>query len=107
VEGQGGGGVLGHLGRRSVQVFDGLVRGQHFRRLVVQVDGVDVDAGRRLGGRAPHGRIKGQAAAQQPQGFVLEVLQGALQRQAVQRQKQLAEIVVGFAEHAVLPSGSG
>ncbi|MNL62353.1 hypothetical protein D3C87_1863700 [compost metagenome] len=107
MERQGDGGVPGHLGRRRVQVLDGLVGGQHFRRLIVQVDGVDVDAGCRLGGRAPHGRVKGQAAAHQPQGLVLELVQGALQRQAVERQKQLAEFVMGLAEHAVLPSGSG
>ena len=79
-EGQRLAGMHGDGLRRRVQVLDLFIGLQHFGWLPMKVDGVDIDAGRRHGGRAPHGRGEGQHGFEQVQRLVLEMFDRLLVR---------------------------
>lgn len=68
---------------------------QHFRWLVVQVDGVDVDAAVGAGGGAPHRRVESQHRLDEIERGILEGIDRQLVREPVEPQQQLAEVVQG------------
>ncbi|MEG1768271.1 MAG: hypothetical protein RR311_07395 [Comamonas sp.] len=73
-------------------MLDFLVGLQHFDRLAMQMNGVNIDAARCQSGTAPHCRIEGQNGLEKVQRFILKVRDGQLVRFPVQAQQQITVV---------------